>query len=98
MLNDKDDHAGQGAAALGLFEEIVDSWEFEGCLLIGLSVRVPQEEGDEYLLVIRVEKDGVRYVSFRSAETMLSLWISFVRALKFRNIKLKEDKYEYGNS
>ncbi len=98
MLNDKNDHLGQGAAALGLYEDIIGKWEEQGYNVLGFSVRMPASEGDEYLLVVRVEKDGERWVSFRSAETILSLWVSFVRALRYKNLKMKVDTYEYGDS
>lgn len=70
----------------------------QGLSIIGLSIRMPRFEGDEYFLVIRAENNESRVVAFRSADTLDVLLVSFVRAVRHDTIKFKEDKYEQGNS
>lgn len=84
-------------AAVSAFEGIHRKWLADDWRLLSLTVKTPEEFGDEYLLIARFDNGGDRQVTFRSANDLGSLLVGFINAMRTRKLKLREDKYAQGN-
>lgn len=97
LLHD-DDFILRAGAAVHVLEDVADTWADDSAFLVSFSIRWPAEVGDEYFLVARIEVEGRKMVAFRSAGSLHELLVGFVKAMKYKKLKLREDKYGDGDS
>ncbi len=75
-------------------ERVFDKLFDEGVYVRGMSIRLPNDESPEYLMVVRLDGEGGKRVGFHSADTLLSLVVGTLRRLRSGSIKFKEDEYD----
>lgn len=83
-------------AVVGFERALQKLWE-DDIELLSFTVKLPVDEGGEYLLVGRFRKGAGRFVAFKDGDTLAWLLIAFVRALRAKNLKFREDKYANGD-
>lgn len=79
---------------LEFFDAEVAAYAKEGIAITGFSVRCPEHEGLDYFMVVRASTEGQKMVAFRDGEDLVALLRGFLRALKARNLKWRQDEYE----
>jgi hypothetical protein len=67
---------------------------FEDDILVqGLSIRHPQDEGEDYLVTVRMIRAGEWFVAFHAAGSFHELLEGLVNRMRNKSLKWKEDKY-----
>ena len=82
------------AQQLVRFEPLLERMFDEDIVIFGLSVRVPNEVGQDYLLTVRAQVDGKKVVGFNTANTLSEVVRSAVARLENRSMRWKGDQYE----
>lgn len=76
------------------FEDTVGDWyEKTDRQLVGFSVRLPEFEGDEFFIVVRVAHDEKRFAGFITADTLAEVLLQLSKGMKYNRIKLRSDRY-----
>lgn len=79
--------------AMMLFEHHVEKLAEEGITLVSFSVRLPTQEGSEYLIVGRFQTETEKLVTFRSGGTFSEVLVGFARSMQYKTLKYKVDDY-----
>lgn len=96
QLMQGDDVISKTGATIQQWERELKRWRSDDWHILGFTVRCPREEGDDYLVTIRLENGGARWVAFQSGETLGSVLIRTIRAIRNNKLKMREDQYEQG--
>lgn len=76
-----------------MFEAQVGRWFEAGYDLLSLTVRLPQSEGGEYLVILRANVEGVGMVGFSSGATLASALETLVNRMSNGSLNFQEDRY-----
>lgn len=79
--------------AVMTFEHTTRKYSEDGMTLLSFTVRLPEVQGGEYLLIARVQNGTERLVCFRSGDFLAEVLAGFIRALQYGTLKLREDRY-----
>lgn len=74
-------------------EPVLDKLYEEDTMILGVSIRFTDDEGGDYLVVIRAQKDGERVVAFHAAATFYEAVEGFVNRLTNRSLRWKADEF-----
>lgn len=99
MTSKQNDYSHERAAKAGKalmeFDAVAQNWRASTITLVGLSIRVPREDGDDYLMTLRgVNESGGPVVAFHGAYNMLELWISAWGRFSNGTLKWRDDDWE----
>lgn len=78
---------------LGRVDSYLDKYAEDDILVMGFSIRVPQDIGDEYLLTIRAIVADEAKVAFHAAATFEELIVGLSKRLQNRSLRWKDDRY-----
>lgn len=81
-----------GAALIGADRNFEKRYE-EGTHVVGLTVKLPREIGDDFLIVVRAQKEEARVVAFHGAPTFAEAVVGMLTRLQQDTLKWKEDEY-----
>lgn len=79
--------------ALMRLEATLERLYDEDILILGLSVKFPNEEGADYFMTVRAQVDGELKVAFHGAATFAESVEGFVNRLVRKQLRWKADKY-----
>lgn len=75
------------------FEGMVEQLFEEDIEIQGMSIRVPQEEGQDYLVTVRAFEEGKKVVAFNSGATFAEVLRGTLARLQNRSLRWKADSY-----
>lgn len=61
--------------------------------VLGMSIRLPQEDAGDYLVTVRARKGNNKVVAFHAANTLAEVLRGVLAKLENRSIRWKEDNY-----
>lgn len=61
--------------------------------LLGLTVRIPDRDGMDYLVTVRAQVEGQRVVGFHAGATLYETLEGTLNRLKNKSLKWKADQY-----
>jgi uncharacterized protein YhdP len=65
-----------------------------GDVVVSLSIRVPEMDGDDWLVTVRAYQDAKRVVGFHAAPTFGEAVTGTLNRLQNGSMKWKDDKFE----
>ncbi len=73
------------------------SADADGLTVKGVTIRVPKDHGEDYLVTFRARVDGTDCVAFHGAMSFAEAVTGALRRLYNRSLKWREDEYSDSN-
>lgn len=78
---------------LNEYERTLESLFDDDIIVNSMSIRHPMDEGEEYLVTVRVVRGGESLVGFHAASTLSESLEGLLNRLRNKSMKWKADKY-----
>lgn len=75
------------------FESVVDGLDSDEIEVTGVTIKLPDEPGGDYLIVARGYVGGKPHVAFTGGTSLVEAMMSLVNRLRNRSMKWKVDRY-----
>lgn len=78
---------------LGRIEQYITTYAEDEIYIQGMSIRVPQDIGEDYFVVVRASTVDGSKVAFHNAAEFGDLIIGLANRMQNKSLKWKDDKY-----
>jgi len=79
------------------FERLVDLRAEEEFFVMGMSIRIPQEEGEDYLITLRANAPTGQVVAFHAAASLREALEGLINRMSNKSLMWKADQYARGS-
>lgn len=82
------------AEALHEWERLASRDYEDDQIYVGLSIRIPHNEGEDYLLTLRCFRAGEKFVAFHAAPTMVEALVGMVNRVRNKSMRWRDDQFK----
>lgn len=79
--------------ALGRVDTYLDAYAEDDIFVLGMSIRIPQDVGEDYLVTVRASTTEGAVVAFHSAASFDEVIVGLSNRLQNKSLRWKDDQY-----